>query len=105
MTSAVVKTGGKQYLVTKGMRLAVEKLVAEVDANVEFDKILLLSGDNQVVGTPYIDGAKVIARVLEQKKDKKIKIVKFKRRKHYMRTQGHRQLKTVIEIVDIIAKG
>lgn len=101
MSSAIVQTGGKQYLVTQGMRFAVEKLEADVDANVEFDKVLMISGEHNEVGKPFVAGAKVVARVLEHKKGKKIRIIKFKRRKHYRRTYGHRQLTTVVEVVEI----
>ena len=104
---AVVKTGGKQYRVANGDVITVEKLDgAEAGDVVELDNVLALdAGDGLAVGAPLIDGARVNATVLEQKKDGKIVVFKKKRRKNYRRTRGHRQLVTVLRIDDILGKG
>jgi len=99
---AVIKTGGKQYRVMQGEYLRVEKLDAEVDSSIEFDQVLLVGeGENVTVGTPTVDGAKVKAKVLSHGRGKKVRIVKFRRRKHHKKQQGHRQHYTEIEITGI----
>ena len=99
---AVIKTGGKQYRVAKGDVIRVEKLAGDVGQAVDFDDILMLGeGDNQKVGTPTVAGAKVSGEILEQARDKKIFILKFRRRKHHMKRQGHRQHFTAVRITDI----
>lgn len=103
---AVVKTGGKQYRVAKNDVLTVEKLDGEAGAVVELEEVLAMNdGNGLTIGTPMIDGARVAATVLEQKKGDKVIIFKKKRRKNYRRTRGHRQQLTVIRISDILAKG
>ena len=103
---AVVKTGGKQYRVAKNDVLTVEKLDGEAGAVVELEEVLAMNdGSGLTIGTPMIDGARVAATVLEQKKGDKVIIFKKKRRKNYRRTRGHRQQLTVIRISDILAKG
>ncbi len=103
---AVIKTGGKQYRVVPGARLRVEKLDAEEGAKVEFDQVLLVGeGTDVTVGKPLVDGGLVTAKVLSQGKGKKITIIKFHRRKNYLRTKGHRQFYTEIEITDVSTKG
>lgn len=103
---AVVKTGGKQYRVSKDDVLTVEKLDGEAGAVVELEEVLAMDdGKGLTIGTPVIDGARVAATVLEQKKSDKVVIFKKKRRKNYRRTKGHRQQVTVIRISDILAKG
>lgn len=99
---AVIKTGGKQYRVAQGDTLRVEKLEgAEGDA-VELDKVLMVAdGDNIKVGTPYLDGSKVTAKVKAQGRGDKVEIIKFRRRKHHMKRQGHRQSYTELEITGI----
>ncbi|HEY9150684.1 MAG: 50S ribosomal protein L21 [Gammaproteobacteria bacterium] len=99
---AVIKTGGKQYRVAKGDTLRVEKLAgAEGDA-VELDKVLMVAdGDDIKVGAPYLDGSKVTATVKAQGRGKKVEIIKFRRRKHHMKRQGHRQSYTELEITGI----
>ena len=99
---AVIKTGGKQYRVAQGDTLRVEKLEgAEGDA-VELDKVLMVAdGDNIKVGTPYLDGGKVTAKVKSQGRGAKVEIIKFRRRKHHMKRQGHRQSYTELEITGI----
>ena len=101
---AVIETGGKQYKVAEGEKLRVEKLDAEAGATVELDKVLLVAdGDNIKVGTPYVAGGKVSATVKAHGRGDKIKIVKFRRRKHYRKTQGHRQPYTELVITGISA--
>jgi len=102
---AVVVTGGKQYRVTEGDVVYVEKLNAEVDSTVELDNVLVVSKDNGelVVGKPVVEGAKVTAKVLAQGKDKKIVVFKYKRKKDYRKKQGHRQPHTKIQIEAINA--
>jgi large subunit ribosomal protein L21 len=99
---AVIKTGGKQYRVSAGDKLNVETLPAAAGAEIAFDQVLMLGdGDAAEVGTPYVAGAKVMAKVLEHGRGEKIRVIKFKRRKHYRRQMGHRQNYTRIEIVSV----
>ena len=101
---AVIATGGKQYRVSEGAVLRVEKLDAEEGANVEFDRVLLVGdGDNVSVGKPFLEGGKVQATVMSQGKARKVEIVKFRRRQNYRRTKGHRQNFTQIKITGIVA--
>jgi large subunit ribosomal protein L21 len=103
---AVIKTGGKQYKVAAGDVLAVEKLIAEPGSSVTFSDVLMMGDEKgQTVGTPLVDGATVIAEVLEQGRGEKIIIFKKKRRKNYRRKAGHRQLLTTLRITDVLAKG
>jgi len=95
-------TGGKQYRVQVGDNLRVEKLMAEEGAEVALDKVLMVgSGENITVGAPYVEGGNVSAKVTSHGRGKKIRIVKFRRRKNYRRTQGHRQSFTELEITGI----
>ncbi len=99
---AVFSTGGKQYRATTGDIIKVEKLEAEKGATVELDQVLMVGeGEDVKVGTPYVDGAKVTAEVVEHGRGDKVKIIKFKRRKHHMKKQGHRQYYTALEITGI----
>ncbi len=99
---AVIKTGGKQYRVKEGDVVKVEKLVAEPGADVSFDEVLMLvDGDAVKVGAPRLEGATVSASVVSQGRHAKIRIVKFRRRKHYRRHAGHRQDYTELKIVKI----
>ncbi|MGB1881648.1 MAG: 50S ribosomal protein L21 [Gammaproteobacteria bacterium] len=99
---AVIKTGGKQYRVSPGDKLNVETLPADAGSDVNFEEVLLLSdGDTVDVGTPYVNGARVTAKVLEHGRGEKIRIVKFRRRKHYRRQMGHRQNYTRVEITGV----
>ncbi len=101
---AVIITGGKQYRVEEGETLRIEKLVAEDGANIDFDRVLMVAdGADIKVGTPELAGAKVSATVTGQGRGEKIRIVKFKRRKNYLRTQGHRQSYTEIKVTAIAA--
>ena len=99
---AVIKTGGKQYRVSAGDKLKVEKLVGDVGSDVTIDQVLMLAdGDNVTIGAPVIAGASVQAKVLSHGRGDKVMIFKFRRRKHYRKTQGHRQDYTEIQIGDI----
>ena len=101
---AVIKTGGKQYKVSQGDRLKVEKLDAAEGDTVEFDQVLMVAdGDNVTVGAPLVEGGKVAATVKRQARAKKIEIVKFRRRKHHRKQMGHRQWFTEVEITGINA--
>jgi large subunit ribosomal protein L21 len=101
---AVIQTGGKQYRVAEGDTLRIEKLVADEGATVEIDKVLLVAdGDNVRVGQPFIAGGKVTATVKSQGRSKKVHIIKFRRRKHHMKHQGHRQWFTELTITGISA--
>jgi len=101
---AVIMTGGKQYRVSQGDKLRVEKLdVAEGDS-VELDKVLMVvDGDDIKIGAPVLDGGKVTAEVKAHGRGAKVEIIKFKRRKHHMKRQGHRQAYTELEITGISA--
>ncbi|WP_435100622.1 50S ribosomal protein L21 [Arhodomonas sp. AD133] len=101
---AVIKTGGKQYRVSEGDVLRVEKLDAEAGATVEFDQVLMVGGGDDVkVGSPLVEGGRVSAEVVAQGRDRKIEVVKFKRRKDYQRKHGHRQHYTEVKITGIQA--
>lgn len=101
---AVLTTGGKQYRVQEGDVLFVEKLNAEVDATVELTEVLAVSKDGELkVGTPVVEGAKVVAKVLSQGKAKKVVVFKYKPKKDYRRKNGHRQPYTKIVIEKIEA--
>ncbi|HET97468.1 MAG TPA: 50S ribosomal protein L21 [Desulfurivibrio alkaliphilus] len=100
---AIVRTGGKQYQVAPGERLRVEKLVGEVGDTVELDDVLLVADGTEVkIGRPVVEGAKVVARIVEQDKAKKILVFKKKRRKGYRLKNGHRQPFTALEIKEIL---
>jgi large subunit ribosomal protein L21 len=101
---AVIKTGGKQYRVSKGAVLRVEKLDAAAGDKVEFDQVLLVGeGKDVKIGTPYVEGSKVEATVQSEGRSRKIDVVKFKRRKNYQRFHGHRQAYSEIRVTDIVA--
>ena len=101
---AIIVTGGKQYRVMNGEVLRVEKLDAEAGANVEINEVLLVgNGDSITVGTPTVAGAKVTATVKSHGRLDKIRIVKFRRRKHHRKQMGHRQHFTEIQITGITA--
>jgi len=103
---AVFSTGGKQYRATTGDIIKVEKLDAEKGATIELDQVLMVGeGEDVQVGSPYVEGGKVTARVVEHGRGDKIKILKFKRRKHHLKRQGHRQYFTALEITDIVGKS
>ena len=99
---AVIKTGGKQYRVAEGETLKVEKLDVEEGAAMEFDQVLMIADGDQIqVGAPYVEGARVTATVQSHGRGPKVLIVKFRRRKHYRKTQGHRQSYTELRISGI----
>jgi len=99
---AVIQTGGKQYRVTEGAILRVEKLNADEGASVDLDRVLMIGeGEDVKIGAPYIDGGNVTATVKSHGRGKKVAIIKFKRRKHHMKRQGHRQWYTELEITGI----
>jgi large subunit ribosomal protein L21 len=101
---AVILSGGKQYRVQEGDTLKLESLPVEVGSTVNFDKILLVGeGDKITLGGPYLDNCKVSAEVVSQGRHKKIHIVKFRRRKHHEKWQGHRQNYTEVKITQIVA--
>ena len=101
---AVIKTGGKQYKVSEGDTLRVEKLDAEEGASVDIDTVLMVvDGDKVAVGSPLLEGARVSATVKSQGRGRKIKIVKFRRRKHHQKHMGHRQAYTELKITKIAA--
>jgi large subunit ribosomal protein L21 len=103
---AVIKTGGKQYRVSEGDILRVEKLSAEAGDVVAFDEVLMIGGEgDSLVGAPAVDGASVTANVLDIRKDKKIKVFKKRRRQNYRRTKGHRQWIAVISVAEILKPG
>lgn len=103
---AVIKTGGKQYRVREGDTLRVERLSAEQGAKIQFDQVLMVGeGDDVKLGTPFVSGTQVSATVIGQGRGEKIKVVKFKRRKNYLRQKGHRQAFTEVEITKIGAAG
>ena len=99
---AIIKTGGKQYRVQSGEQVRVEALSADVGTSVSLEEVLLVgSGDSVKVGAPLVSGAKVKATVVSQGRGDKVKIFKLRRRKHYQKTQGHRQNYTEVRIDDI----
>ena len=101
---AVIHTGGKQYRVKPGELLKVETLIAEAGQEVEFDKVLLVQTDSGIkVGKPYLGGGKVTATVTQHGRHPKVKILKFRRRKHHMKQAGHRQNFTEVKITGITA--
>ena len=101
---AVIATGGKQYRVEEGDTLRVERLDAEEGTEIELDRILLVGdGDRIAIGKPFIESGKVAATVKGHGRHKKVKVVKFKRRKSYLRRHGHRQHFTELEIRSITA--
>ena len=98
---AIIKTGGKQYVVEEGKVISIEKLDVEEGAEVTFDEVLLVSGDDVKIGQPNVAGAKVTGKVLEQGKERKIRIFKYTPKKGYRKRQGHRQPYTKVEITAI----
>jgi large subunit ribosomal protein L21 len=101
---AVIETGGKQHRVEEGETLRVEKLEVATGESIDFDQVLLAgSGESVKIGTPYVEGGKVTAEVVAHGRDKKVTIVKFRRRKHHRKQAGHRQWFTEIKITGINA--
>lgn len=101
---AVVKTGGKQYRVAEGQILRIEKIEANEGDTIQLSDVLMLgNGESVTIGSPLIEGASVSAEVRSQARTRKIDIIKFRRRKHYRKHQGHRQHFTEIQIISIKA--
>ena len=101
---AVVRTGGKQYKVSAGDVIVAERLAGEAGSTIELADILMVSdGAKVTVGTPTVAGAKIAAEVVEQGRGEKIVVLKFKRRKKYRRTLGHRQEQTILRVMEISA--
>ena len=99
---AVIETGGKQYLVSSGKKIKIEKLETEQDKSVDFDKVLLVTdGEGVKLGRPYVEGARVSAKVLKQGKSKKVIVFKYHAKKRYHKKKGHRQPYTEVEVVSI----
>jgi large subunit ribosomal protein L21 len=103
MTSAIFETGGKQYKVKEGDVIFIERLPAEADDTVVFDKVLAVLGSSSAtIGTPYVEGATVDASVVKNGKSKKIIVFKMRPKKGYRRKQGHRQPYTKVQIENIL---
>ena len=101
---AVIVSGGKQHRVEEGETLKLEKLNIEVGASVDFDRVLLVvNGEDVKIGAPDVQGAKVSADIVSHGRGKKVRIMKFKRRKHHMKQMGHRQWFTEVKITGISA--
>ena len=99
---AVIATGGKQYRISVGDIVEIEKLENAESSDVTFNEVLLVvDGDNAKFGDPFVKGAEVVAEVVSQKRGEKIEIIKFRRRKHHMKRQGHRQYLTEVKIKEI----
>ncbi|MCK4609248.1 MAG: 50S ribosomal protein L21, partial [Gammaproteobacteria bacterium] len=103
---AVIESGGKQYRVTNGDIIKIESLAVEPGAGVIFDKVLMLNDDKEIkIGTPILEGVTVTGEAIEHGRHKKIEILKFKRRKHHMKRQGHRQNYTAVKITALDGKA
>ena len=101
---AIIETGGKQYKVEKGDVIFIEKLAADENADITFDKVIAVGGDDGLkVGAPYVDGASVSAKVLKNGKSKKVVVFTYKPKKNEKRKMGHRQPYNKVEIADIKA--
>lgn len=101
---AIIVSGGKQYRVEEGDTLKVESLPEEIGATINFNEVLMVGeGEKVQVGAPFVKGSKVSAEVISKGRHKKIHIVKFRRRKHHEKWQGHRQDYTEIKIKEIVA--
>lgn len=104
MTYAVIESGGKQHRVQPGERIKLEKLEVATGETINFDKVLMVSVDgNLSIGAPLLGGAKVTAEVLSHGRHDKVRIIKFRRRKHHMKQQGHRQWYTEVKITGVQA--
>ena len=101
---AIIRTGGKQYRVKTGDVVRVERLEGAVGTSVTLDDVLLVAGEGEPrVGSPRVEGASVVGTVVEQDRDAKIRVFKYKKRKHYRRTRGHRQSFTAVRIAAVRA--
>lgn len=103
---AVIKSGGKQYRVKQGQVIKVEKLPLKTGNAFDFNEVLLVAnGDDQHIGAPFVKNAKVLAQVLGQGRGNKVEIIKFKRRKHHIKRQGHRQDFTEVKVTGVMIDG
>ncbi|MDE5681393.1 MAG: 50S ribosomal protein L21 [Mailhella sp.] len=100
---AIIETCGKQFRVQEGNKIVIDRLAAEIGNEVTFDHVVMLGGDNAKFGAPYVDGAKVTAKVIEHGRGEKVIVFKKHRRKSYRKTQGHRQDYTALTITGINA--
>jgi len=100
---AVIVSGGKQHRVVEGETLKLEKIEAATGETIEFDQVLMIGGEAPKIGTPVVESAKVTAEVVSQGRHKKVKFMKFNRRKHHMKQAGHRQWFTEVKITAIKA--
>ena len=98
---AIIATGGKQYKVSEGDKVRVEKLEGEVGTEVSFDQVLLVGGDKVTVGSPCVEGAKVVGKITAQDRAKKVIVYKYKPKTGYHKKNGHRQFFTEVEITNI----
>src|SRR5438105_3510416 len=99
---AIVETGGKQYRVTPGQTLDVERLTADEDSEITLDRVLMVAdGERVLIGQPVVDGAAVVARVITEHKGDKVIVFKYKNKTRYRRFKGHRQVHTRLTIQDI----
>lgn len=102
MMYAIIKNGGKQYRVSEGEVVELEKLKAEVGSKVEFDQVLMLvNGEEIKIGTPLVTPAKVVGEAVKHGRQDKVQVLKFRRRKHHMKRIGHRQHYTAVKITKI----
>jgi large subunit ribosomal protein L21 len=101
---AVIKTGGKQYLVTEGQKMKVEKLAGEKGSKVEFDEVLMVQNGKLQIGQPVVEGVRVEGEILDQFRDKKKVVFKYKSKTRQAKLKGHRQNLTEVEIKKISAK-
>ncbi len=100
---AIIQDGGRQYRVTKGQVLKLARMSADEGQSIDLDRVLMIREDDKLqVGEPLLGKAKVVAIVMSHGRDRKIKILKFKRRKHHMKRMGHRQDHTMVKITDIV---
>lgn len=100
---AIIETGGKQIRVETDSKIYIEKIDAEVGSEVTFDKVVMVGGEKTLFGTPYVEGANVVAKVEKQGKSKKVLVFKYKSKANYRRLQGHRQPYTCVTITAINA--
>ncbi len=100
---AIIETCGKQFRVQEGNKIVIDRLAAEVGSEITFDRVVMLGGDTAKFGTPFIEGAKVSAKILEHGRGEKVIVFKKHRRKSYRKTQGHRQDFTALTITGINA--
>lgn len=99
---AVIESGGKQHRVVEGETLKLEKIEAATGEEISFDKVLMVGeGESVKIGAPYVEGSKVTAEIVAQGRAKKVRIIKFRRRKHHMKQMGHRQWFTEVKITGI----